>query len=208
MKKLRDDSTWNQLTLEQREQLEGWLFDENLGYAKTLELVREEFGLEATIASLGRYYRRTARERQYKELVLATLTADELNELPVDVASLRKAAIKLVGKAAIKLASEKPNDLDHLVSFTKLLLDSEDNEIRQARLKLAQKYFDYEATAACQKDLPRLRAYLEAISDDTSLSNDEKLKRVHAIMFGWKNAESGTKEAEAPKEPEASKNGN
>ena len=58
MRKMRDDSTWNQLTPEQRETLEGWLFDENLGYVETLERVQKEFGLEATIASLGRYYRR------------------------------------------------------------------------------------------------------------------------------------------------------
>jgi hypothetical protein len=51
MRKMRDDSTWNRLTPEQRETLESWLFDENLGYAKTLERVQKEFGVEATIAS-------------------------------------------------------------------------------------------------------------------------------------------------------------
>jgi len=34
--KMRDDSAWNRLTAEQREKLESWLFDENLGYAETL----------------------------------------------------------------------------------------------------------------------------------------------------------------------------
>src|SRR5580658_4350172 len=69
MRKMRDDSTWNRLTPEQRETLESWLFDENLGYEKTLERVQTEFGLEATIASLGRFYRRRARERQAEELL-------------------------------------------------------------------------------------------------------------------------------------------
>ena len=62
MRKMRDDSTWNQLSPEQRETLEEWLFDENLGYEKTVKRVREEFGLETTIASVGRFYRRRARE--------------------------------------------------------------------------------------------------------------------------------------------------
>ena len=170
MRKMRDDSTWNQLTPEQRETLEIWLFEENLGYAKTLERVKEEFGLEATVASLGRFYRRRARERQVTELLEAQVAANELNDLPISVASLREAAVKLVGKAALNLATEKPEQLDQLVSFTKLLLESEDTDIRRSRLKLAQRYFDYEATAASQKDLPQLRAYMEAISDDTSLS--------------------------------------
>ena len=191
MRKMRDDSTWNQLTIEQREMLENWLFEENLGYAKTLERVQKEFGVEATVASLGRFYRRRARERQVEELVEAQAAASELNDLPVNVADLREAAVKLVGKAVLKLAGEKPEELEQLVSFTKLLLDSEDNDIRRSRLKLAQQYFDYEATAAANKELPQMRAYLEVIGNDTSLSHDEKIKRVRAILFGWDRAKSG-----------------
>jgi hypothetical protein len=194
MRKMRDDSTWNQLTSEQRETLESWLFDENLGYAKTLERVQQEFGLATTIASVGRFYRRRARERQVEELVEAQATADELNELPVSAESLRDAAVKLVGKAVLKLAGEKPEELEQLVSFTKLLLDSEDNEIRRARLKLAEKYFDYEATAASRKELPQLRSYLCLIADDASLSHEQKMEKVRAILFGWDRAESDLKE--------------
>ena len=101
MRKLRDDSTWNQLSAAQRETLESWLFDENLGYAETLARVRQEFDLEASVASLGRYYRRRARERQLLEMVQAKVTASELNDLPVSADSLRSAAVKLVGKAVL-----------------------------------------------------------------------------------------------------------
>jgi hypothetical protein len=191
MRKLRDDSTWNRLTPDQRETLEGWLFDDNLGYAKTLARVQAEFGLEATVASLGRYYRRRARERQVGELVEAQAAADELNGLPVSVASLREAAVKLVGKAVLRLAAEQPEQLDQLASFTKLLLASEDNEIRQARQKLAERYFDYEATSARQKEMARLRAYLAAIGDDDSLTHEAKIARVHTLLFGWNQTPTG-----------------
>jgi hypothetical protein len=201
MRKLRDDSTWNRLTSEQRKTLESWLFDENLGYAKTLERVEKEFGVEATIASVGRFYRRRARARQVEELVEAQAAASELNELPVSTDSLRGAAVKLVGKAVLKLASEKPAELEQLASLTRLLLESEDNDIRRPRLKLAERYFDYEATAASLKELPQLRAYLAVIGDDTSLSHDEKIKRVHAILYGWDRARTGGDE------PDQSRNG-
>ena len=146
--------------------------------------------MEATVASVGRFYRRRSRERQVEELVEAEAAASELNDLPVSVANLREAAVKLVGKAALKLAGEKPQELEHLVSFTKLLLVSEDNELRRARLKLAQQYFDYEATTASMTELPKLRAYLKVITNDTSLNHDEKLKRVQAILFGWDHSKS------------------
>jgi len=201
MRKLRDDSTWNRLSPEQRETLEEWLFDENLGYEKTVARVQAEFGLETTIASIGRFYRRRARERQAEELVEAQAIADEVNELPVNAASLRAAAVKLVGKAVLRLVSEQPDRLEELASLTRLLLDSEDNDIRRGRLKLAEKCFDYDATAASQKELPQLRAYLDIIGDDATLSHDEKIKRVHAVLFGWKRSSTGEDE------PDKSSNG-
>ena len=196
MRKLREDSTWNQLTPGQRETLENWLFEENLGYANMRERIRQEFGMVATVASVGRYYRRRARERQLTELVEAQVTANELNNLPVSADSLRAAAVKLVGKAVLKLAGEKPEEVEQLASLTKLLLESEDNDIRRSRLKLAERYFHYEATAAAQKDLPRLKAYLEAIREDASLSHDEKIERVQAILFKWNRPKS---DADQPK---------
>ena len=94
MRKLREDSTWNQLTPGQRETLEDWLFEENPGYEKVLARAREEFGVEATMASLGRYYRRRAGERQVKEVVEAQAAADELNGPGITVPRLREAALR------------------------------------------------------------------------------------------------------------------
>ena len=191
MRKLRDDSTWNQLTPEQRETLESWLFDENLGYAKTQERVLKEFQLEATVASVGRYYRRRARERQVAELAVAQIAASELNDLPGSTDSLRIAAVKLVGKAALKLAGEQPEQLGQLTALTRLLLENEDTEIRRARLRLAEKCYDHEAMAAAQKDMPQLRSYLRMMAADKSLSPEERIKRLKATLFGEDQAKSG-----------------
>ena len=43
MSKLRSDSAWSKLTAEQRETLEGWLFEENIGYKEALERAQKEF---------------------------------------------------------------------------------------------------------------------------------------------------------------------
>jgi len=181
--KIRDDSTWNQLTPEQRETMEGWLFDENLGYAKTLERVKAEFGLEATMSSLGRYYRCRARDRLVEDLLDAQEAAFDVKDLPLNVSIMREALAKLLYKAVLKRAIEKPEEVEQLAALTKLVLDSEDNDIRSRRLELAQRWFHDEATVAARKDLPQLTAYMSAISDDASLSHEEKLSRVHAILY-------------------------
>ena len=181
---MREDSTWSRLSIEQRQLLESWLFDDNLGYVETVARVKSEFGVEATIPSVGRYYRRRARERQTEELVIASGEAIGLNSLPVSIADLREAAVKLAGKEALKLAGEKPHEPEHLMAFTRVLLESEENDLRRAKLKLAQQQFDYEAMAASTEELPQFRAHLMKVSEDDSLTEMEKLERVRAIMFG------------------------
>jgi hypothetical protein len=103
--------------------------------------------------------------------------------------------VKLVGKADLKLVSEQPEKLEQLTSLTRLLPDNEDNEIRRGRLKLAEKYFDDEATAACQDELPKLRSYLKVFGEDERLSHDEKLERIQIILFGRNRAEPNRHES-------------
>src|SRR2546428_11254306 len=47
MRKMREDSTWNGLTGEQRQKLENWLFERNLGYAEALQRAHKEFGVQS-----------------------------------------------------------------------------------------------------------------------------------------------------------------
>jgi hypothetical protein len=49
MNKLRSESVFSQLTPEQVETLEGWLFEENLSYKEALERVQNEFRVEASL---------------------------------------------------------------------------------------------------------------------------------------------------------------
>jgi hypothetical protein len=199
MSKLREDSTWNQISAEQRQTLESWLFDENLSYPKTLAKVQAEFGLMATAASLGRYYRRRARERQAEEMRQAGDAAALLDELPVDARDLRTAAVKLVGKTLLTVAAERPGEWEALASLTKLLLDSEQNEIRRARLQFVERCFDQQVTAAVFQEAPRLRARLIEIADDPSLDRAGQLKRINELLYGWKKPADGPPPAEERK---------
>ena len=200
MSKLRNDSTWNQLTPEQLETLETWLFDENLGYAETVERVRREFGLESTISSVGHFRRRRAAERQAEDLAEAHAAALGLNGLPINLTSLREAVVKLAAKTAFNLATDQPEDLQPVVPLIKLLLASEALELRQSRLKLAQTRFEHHATAAALQELPNLRAYLKALENDTGLTWDQKTDRLRAFLYGWDSPKPAV-EDQVPSQP-------
>ena len=200
MSKLRSDSTWNRLTPEQRETLETWLFDENLGYAETVERVRREFGLQATISSVGLFRRRRAAERQAEDLADAHAAAHHLNGLPVNVTALREALVKLAAKTAFNLATDQPEDLQPAVPLIKLLLASEAIEIRHSRLDLARTRFEHHAAAAALQELPNLRAYLKALENDTGLTWDEKTDRLRAFLYGWDSPKPAV-EDQPPSQP-------
>jgi hypothetical protein len=184
MSKLREDSTWNQLTAGQRETLEDWLFEENLGYEKTLARAKQEFGLEATMASLGRYYRRRAGERQVQELVEAQLAADELNGIGITAPRLREAALKLVGKAALKVATEKPTEVQQLVSLTKLLLESDAHDIQRERQKLAENHFQLSQGAASRKNEPHSRSLPDMLGNNDGKTITKKFMHPENVLSG------------------------
>jgi hypothetical protein len=183
MRKFREDFAWMGLPLEQRDLLETWLFEENLGYAEILTRVKAQFGLEGSKSSLSRYYHIRVRGRQAEELVQAKAMADRLNHLPVDTNDLKKAALKLAGKAALKLTGDKPEDLETLTRLTRLLMENEGNELQWMRLMRAQQDFDFKAMAATQKDMPALRAFLMTVTEDPSLSEEEKQIKVQRMLF-------------------------
>lgn len=66
MSKMRSDSKWNEMTAAQRETLEGWLFEENIGYQEARERLEKEFGMKASMRALSEFYQMTARQRMEK----------------------------------------------------------------------------------------------------------------------------------------------
>lgn len=183
MAKLRSDSNWTQLTCRQRQTMEQWLFDQHLSYDAILDRVKNEFGLEASRTSLCRYYQRRARERQMAELVDAQAMSDALAAPEFSTDSMRAAAVKVIARMTLKLACERPDQLKELESLAKILLLSEDNDIRRARFQLEREQFRYETLSAASEELPNLARLLLAIEEDENLSQKEKMERVHALLY-------------------------
>jgi hypothetical protein len=182
--KVRRDSNWSGLTFEQCETVEHWLFDEKCSYAETAERVKKVFGRETSLWSVGRFFRQRARVRQSLELLEAQVASDELGAVPARGEELRATAMKLLAKSAVRLATEKPDDVERLLPVARVLLNGELNEIRLRKVKLEERYYDFEANTACAKELEKVRAYLEAVGDNENLSEAEKHKLAIKLLFG------------------------
>jgi hypothetical protein len=136
MSKLRSDSAWAGLSAEQRETLEGWLFEENLAYKEALERAQKEFGITASLRSLAEYYQRAARERTQAELLSVKATAEEIDKAEVGWDELGGTAMTLVAKRMIQLAVESPGKVREMVSLGRILIANEAQRIKRERLEL------------------------------------------------------------------------
>ena len=147
MRKPRCDSRWHRLSSQQRQVAEKWLFEEHLGYTEVVRRLKAEFGLTTSRACICRHYRRRAKERPIAELVEAQAMFDTVTAPISSTEALRTATMKLIAKTTLKLAFERPDQLKELESLARVLLLSENNDIRRERLELKQGLVLCEAAA-------------------------------------------------------------
>jgi hypothetical protein len=192
LKKVRSNAQWIGLTSGQRRTLEGWLFDEMLGFAESIERARRELGFTGSLSSLKRFYARRAREREVEGFEVSRDEAEAVNGAPGDAGVFRSAAMKRLARLLFKRVQEAPDDLAEWGMLATLLLKSEENElrrelkgeeneIRRECLEFAKERFRFNVVEEAQKALPELQALAEA-RKDPQLAKYEEAKRVNGIL--------------------------
>src|SRR5260370_13239077 len=132
MNKLRADSTWNELTPEQREKLDEWLFEEEVSYQEARERAQREWGIESSISSVGRYYRRGRNARMLEEMAETQATAKALNGTGLNMKTLRSSALKVIGKRLFGKAMDGC-DVKELAVVGRLLSEGGKPQIQPGR---------------------------------------------------------------------------
>jgi hypothetical protein len=133
---------------------------------------------------VGRFYSHRAQLRRATELVDAQVAADQIHVVPAKTGDMREAAVKLLAQKAVVLATEKPEDVTGLMSLTKVLLESEENEIRLRKVKLEERYYDLQANTVCAAELQKVRSYLRTVGDNEYLNEKEKIGLVVKLLYG------------------------
>src|SRR5579871_2236170 len=123
MTKSKSNAAWTGLSPEQRETLERWLFEDELGYEEALERARSELGYAGSRTSLQRFYHRTATMRALRDAVEVT-DADDAEE------ALRS-GMRAVGKMFVRLVRENPEGIKEWAVLARLLLHNQENGLRR-----------------------------------------------------------------------------
>jgi hypothetical protein len=179
MSKLRADSTWNGLTPEQREKLDEWLFVEGVSYEEARTRAQREWGIECSIASVGRYYRRGLNSRTVEQMEEAQDAATAVNRTGVRLKSLRDSALKVIGQRMLQKAMAG-GDVKELAALGKLLTDGERREIQRERLALARERFEFNAAEAALAELP----HVGEMTEEEVKAEEARILAIQHRLFG------------------------
>jgi hypothetical protein len=178
MTKPRSDSAWRRLTPEQKETLEGWLFEESLGYREVLERAQKEFGVTASIPSLAGYYQRLARERKFNRLAEAKDWAlDAAADTPKINDVLDYAVRNLIGVTVYEMAVEGPEKVKvkEIGQLMKLLLQNRQIAVREGHLAVREGHLALEKDRLHMEDTYNGAREMRAQTKATEESNKHKI---------------------------------
>ena len=187
LKKLRSDSTFNQLTPAQRQTLEHWLLDLNLGYQEVLERLQREWGLSASRSSIGRFARRQLEVRAGATLREAQATALRLQAAGADLKTLRDSSLKLVAARLQQKAMDQNSGAKELCALSRVLLSAQERELQTERAALARERaalqrekFEFRAAAAAWKLAP----LLDEFRRQEFVREEERMALIRQRIFG------------------------
>jgi hypothetical protein len=180
MTKPRSDSVLLNLPEEQQALLAEWLMN-GMPYHVARAQVENEFG--RTVKSLSSFsafwdevcqpilLSRRSRAMQTSETLAGTLEQNEL---------LDKGLITMIKQKAFEICMQPGADPDAVSSLVSGALKLRDQDLKQKDLQIRRDKFEWDAAAACLKDLPALKA----IATNPALDNNGKINAIRAKLFG------------------------
>ena len=130
MNKLRSDSAFCQLTPQQADTLEGWLFEERLSYRKVVERLKAEFGLETSLTGVRRFYKRLDLGRSRQSLVDVVETSGWAVEA-LKGGNLKPGMLLLANKCAFELMMKSDPPIRKVTALLRAITSSEAHTMRQ-----------------------------------------------------------------------------
>jgi hypothetical protein len=173
------------LTAAQLQQLDEWLFQENLSYRDIGRRWKTKFGFNLDQHAISRYYRDTKQKQNLDEIIArahhANATVKKLAQNPVETS---KAILQIAGQlafdTAVQNASGEQPDLDTLRKVMDVYLDTRKDDREAGKLELDREKWEFDASRACLQH----QAELQTITTDQSLDEDARILAIRQRLFG------------------------
>jgi hypothetical protein len=164
-----------------REDLDQWLFTDNLSYKEALERLSAEHGYTCSSGALSRWRQSRAQGRMLEEIAAkAKFSRDVVAQFSESNGKQEAAFKAMLQQVAFDLVSSPNPDPTALAQVIGAALKAGDQELKAAALSLDRSKFEFDAAKAAMAALPALLA----IKRDTSLTEDDKLEQARLKLFG------------------------
>lgn len=189
-RKTRTDSKLDGLPPNQKEVLERWLFEENLGYKEALARLWQDFSVRSSRKALGVFYQRVQQERMLEKVVSRAATANavvkKFDEHPADT---YRAVLDVVGQIALgeAMKEEAEVSVEKLFDLTRLMIAAKKEETRQEVVALDREKFEDDASARMMqllREKPEVLKQLAATVASPKLSESQKITAIRQRLFG------------------------
>jgi hypothetical protein len=152
--KLRCDALWNTFTPEQKQKLEEWLVEKNLGIRQVHKRVQDEFGITCVVSTIGRISQYLNNRGAADEVEDAQLAAEELASNPAKLDKVRRSSMTMIGVRLFQKTTSPKASVKELATLGRIVLDSQERQIQQDRVDLARERFQFKAAQAAMEALP------------------------------------------------------
>lgn len=130
--KLRSDSVFAQLTVEQIEVLEDWLFEEKLSYKEVIGKLQQEFGLKTSQTALGRFFQRLSGERIQERQLAAMASCLEVLAMTNGDRKLQEGLFVLASMQAVSLMQQPMASVKEFTGFLRAWTSAAGAEAKRA----------------------------------------------------------------------------
>ena len=132
--KLRSDSVFTELTSEQIEQLEDWLFEEKLSYKEVIEKIQKEFGVKTSQTALGRYFRRLAEGRAQEWRIETIAQCLEALATAKGGGTLQAGLFTMANMHAVRLMTEEKPSFQELTGWLRAMTSAGAFEMKRVEI--------------------------------------------------------------------------
>jgi glucuronate isomerase len=182
--KPRADSRIDGLPSNQRDALEGWLFEENISYQAAKSRLLDNFGLKTSMTAITVWFQKRAKVRMLARLQTSSLSK-EMGALKLNPEDSYAALMGLIGQAALEAQmGAKELDLDTLKQLAELTRFGLEMKNRWPTVSIPRDNgAERREMAAARACLKHFRA-IEMIIKDNAMDENGKLARIRSTLFG------------------------
>jgi hypothetical protein len=183
--KPKASSVFHSLTQAQRDQLEYWLFEENIAYETAAKRCKAKFKVNLYYRKLEAFYREIKRKRNIAEILSNTHHANSvIKKLADNPVATFKAIMELVGQVAFNsatlAAAGQTVDLEPLRQAIEIYLDTRKDDRDAIKVALEREKWELDVARLCFEH----HAELQTITADQSMDEDARLLAIRRRLFG------------------------